>query len=361
MTGQRRNEKKIWKMNFTEFMVTLICVLLLTSNLAMANDLGVTKPYLILGGTKGHMIEQFNEPNAVAFTKDGRLLAGDTQNGRFKIYTITDHTLTIQTVGEPGKGPCQFDNSLEVVLPNGRKIYNEVVGIAINSKGEIYVVDQGNRRLQVFDANGNCLIKRTIDLAPILVPPSRADGTRYTSIQGLAIDEMDNIYLTDTGTRRIYKFRKDGTPDPKFHFQVRDTNKKHILKDPESMVIRGRDLYVADEGHRCIKVFHRETGNYTDRIIGYPDLFKRDVEGLAIYQNFLFAINEEVGQVMVFDLTKEPPRLIGYFGKKGLAPGRFLSADGVAVSQDGHYLAIADQGNYRIQVFLLQEILRAIK
>ncbi len=64
---------------------------------------------------------------------------------------------------------------------------------------------------------------------------------------------------------------------------------------------------------------------------------------------------------MIFDLIKEQAPLIGYFGKKGLAPGRFLSADGVAVSSDGKYIAVADQGNFRVQVFLLQEILEAIK
>ncbi len=363
MTAKRphKGKNKSCKMILSYIMASLLLVLLMTSNLAIAKDLGVIQPYLILGGTKGSLIEQFNEPEAVAFMKDGRLLAGDTKNGRFKIYTISDHILTIQTVGEPGRGPCQFHNSLAVILPNGRKIFNEVSGIASNSKDEIYVVDQGNRRLLVFDASGVCLKKRTIDLAPYLVPPDPAGGTSFTSIQGLAIDELDNIYLTDTGTRRIYKFRKDGTPDPKFHFQLKDANNKHILNDPESMVIRGKNLYVADENHQMIKVFDRVTGGTTGKIIGHPDLFERDVEGLAIYQDFLFAINEESGQVMIFDLIKEQAPLIGYFGKKGLAPGRFLSADGVAVSSDGKYIAVADQVNFMVQVFLLQEILEAVK
>ena len=363
MTAKRphKGKNKSYKMILSTIMASLLLVLLMTSNLAIAKDLGVIQPYLILGGTKGSTIEQFNEPEAVAFMKDGRLLAGDTKNGRFKIYTISDHMLNIQTVGEPGRGPCQFDNSLAVILRNGRKIFNEVSGIASNSKDEIYVVDQGNRRLLVFDASGICLKKRAIDLAPYLVPPDPAGGTSYTSIQGLAIDELDNIYLTDTGTRRIYKFRKDGTPDPEFHFRLKDANNKYILDDPESMVIRGRNLYVADEERQLIKVFDRVTGGDTGKVIGHPDLFERDVEGLAIYQDFLFAINEESGQVMIFDLIKEQAPLIGYFGKKGLAPGRFLSADGVAVSSDGNYIAVADQGNFRVQVFLLQEILEAIK
>lgn len=326
----------------------------------LLKNLGSIEPYQILGGTQGSMLEQFNEPDAVAFTSDGRLLAGDTQNGRFKIYSFSSHSLSLAIIGEPGRGNCQFDNSLEVVLPNGRKIYNEVQGIACNSRDEIFVVDQGNRRIQVFDADGNCLHKRTIELEAILIPPDSAKGTTYTSIQGLTIDEQDNIYLTDTGTRRVYKFRKDSKQDPKFDFQVKDKD-RYILLDPESMVIYGEELLVADEGNQNIKVYDKNSGKYTGKTIGHPDLFGRDVEGLAIYKNHLFALNEEQGHIIIFDLMQKDVPVIGLFGEKGLTPGRFISPDGLAVSRDGKYLAVADQGNFRIQVFELSEILAALK
>ena len=342
------------------FISAILTLVFFNPNLPNSNNLGVIQPYLILGGTQGAMIEQFNEPDAVAFTSDGRLLAGDTQNGRFKIYSISKHSLSIITIGEPGRGDCQFDNSLAAVLPNGRKIYNEVQGIVCNSQDEILVVDQGNRRIQVFDATGRCLKERTIDLAAILVKPDSANGTTYTSIQGIAVDELDNIYLTDTGTRRVYKFYKNGSQDMSFKFQEKDEN-GYILNDPESLVIFGKNLFVADEGNQIIKVYEKNTGRFTGQTIGHPDLFGRDVEGLAIYQDKLFALNEESGQVIIFDLTKDDTPVIGFFGEKGLTPGRFLSPDGLAVSRDGRYLAIADQGNFRIQVFELQNILNQLK
>ena len=342
------------------FISAILTLVFFNPNLPNSNNLGVIQPYLILGGTQGAMIEQFNEPDAVAFTSDGRLLAGDTQNGRFKIYSISKHGLSIITIGEPGRGDCQFDNSLEVVLPNGRKIYNEVQGIACNSKDEIFVIDQGNRRILVFDATGKCLPQHTINLKTILVPPDSVNGTSYTSIQGITIDEQDNIYLTDTGTRRVYKFRKDGCQITEFDFQVMDKNGT-ILLDPESMVIHNNKLLIADEGNQIIKVYEKNTGRFTGQTIGHPDLFGRDVEGLAIYQDKLFALNEESGQVIIFDLTKDDTPVIGFFGEKGLTPGRFLSPDGLAVSRDGRYLAIADQGNFRIQVFELQNILNQLK
>ena len=140
-----------------------------------------------------------------------------------------------------------------------------------------------------------------------------------------------------------------------FKFQVKDKS-NYILLDPESMVIHNNKLLIADEGHQIIKVYDKNTGRFTGKTIGHPDLFGRDVEGLAIYQDNLFALNEELGQVIIFDLTKDDTPVIGLFGEKGLTPGRFLSPDGLAVSRDGRYLAIADQGNFRIQIFELSEI-----
>ncbi len=334
-------------------------VLLMNVNLATAQNLGVIQPYLILGGTQGSMIEQFNEPDAVAFMKDGRLLAGDTQNGRFKIYTFSESEITITAIGEPGNEDCQFDNSFILELANGRKIYNEVGGIACDSDENIFVVDQGNQRILVFDNQGVCLKDKTIDVKPYLVSPDSASGTTFTSIQGLLIDKNNCLYLTDTGTRRIYKFSHDGVPDPKFQFQVMD-EKGYILDEPESMAINGNNLYVADENHHTIKVYDKNTGTFTGKKIGSHEIFERQVEGLAIYQNYLFALNEEGGQVLIFDLKKSAVPLIGQFGEKGKAPGNFLTPDGMAVSEDGKYIVIADQGNFRLQIFLLQPIIDAL-
>ncbi|MCZ6818733.1 MAG: NHL repeat-containing protein [Calditrichaeota bacterium] len=341
-------------------LLLLILPLFAPDRAADAKDLGVIQPYLILGGTQGAMIEQFDEPDAVAFMNDGRLLAGDTLNGRFKIYTILEDGLTIKTIGTPGKGDCQFDNSLVVVFESGREIYNEVQGIACNSKDEIYIVDQGNHRIQVFGSDGACLPGRSIDLSLFLVAPDPMDGTIYTSIQGLVIGHRDHIYLTDTGTRRVYKFQPDGRPDKSFDFQAKEDG-KWILEDPESMLIWDDMLLVADEGHQVIKIFDRMSGRFTGKTIGHRDLFGGDVEGLAKFENYLFAVNEEFSGIAIFDLSKNGVPLIAQFGEKGLTPGRFLSPDGLAISKDGKYLVMADQGNFRLQVFLLEPILDSLK
>ena len=74
-------------------------------------------------------------------------------------------------------------------------------GIAINSKGLIYVTDTGNKYIRVFNSN--------------LEPLSSFGGEgslpgKFNEPVGIAIDSSDNIYVADTGNSRIQKFNSEG-------------------------------------------------------------------------------------------------------------------------------------------------------
>jgi hypothetical protein len=120
-------------------------------------------PVRIIGGAKGNGIDQFDSPDAVAFTLDGRLVAGDTDNARFKIYSLEDQFQTVQIVGREGSAAGEFGHSLAATL-GSFKIYNQVQGIAIDNSGLIYVIDQGNQRIQLFDASGKVLPEKTLSM-----------------------------------------------------------------------------------------------------------------------------------------------------------------------------------------------------
>ncbi|MGH7834287.1 MAG: hypothetical protein ACREQK_11630, partial [Candidatus Binatia bacterium] len=77
------------------------------------------EPVHVFGGAKGKFIEQFDVPDAVAFTLDGRLVAGDTDNARFKIYTAGERSVNIQVIGRAGSGPGEFGHDLVTTLPEG--------------------------------------------------------------------------------------------------------------------------------------------------------------------------------------------------------------------------------------------------
>jgi DNA-binding beta-propeller fold protein YncE len=111
----------------------------------------------------------------------------------------------LKSWGEPGDQPGQFN------VPHS---------IAVDSQNNIYVADRGNRRIQVFDANGKFLRQFTIDVpAPADARP--AIGNKPTSTTGtmspgapwaICITPPPNqvLYASDAFPGRIYKLTLDG-------------------------------------------------------------------------------------------------------------------------------------------------------
>jgi DNA-binding beta-propeller fold protein YncE len=118
----------------------------------------------------------------------------------------------LKSFGEPGKGPGQF---------------NTPHAIAADAKGNIYVADRGNRRIQVFDSDGSFKREIHIDVpAPAGAEPAigevpdiaklEASGAPLTQVPGapwtLCITPGPNqvIYTSDAFPGRVYKLSLDG-------------------------------------------------------------------------------------------------------------------------------------------------------
>ena len=315
------------------------------------------RPVSVVGGARGDFPEQFNEPDSVAFTLDGRLVAGDSDNARLKIYRLDDQSQTVQIVGREGSGPGEFGHGVANTI-GSFIVYHQVQGIAVDKSGLVYVIDQGNQRVQVFDAEGKVLPDKAFPLSYCgKESPRCADGlwrpTKYTSLQGLAIDHEGGIFISDRGTSRIYRYLPGGRLDPRFQIQELDVaTTTPILKDPESLAVYQDKLFVANEGTGAIKIFDRRSGKLIGAAEGFGgEVFAGDVEGLAVLGDYLFGVDVQNTRIVVFDLKSETPKfLLGFVGDHE-------SADGIAIDPTGKYVAIADQGNMRIVMYSLAEIL----
>lgn len=111
----------------------------------------------------------------------------------------------LKSWGEPGDKPGQF---------------NTPHSIAADAQGNIYVADRGNRRIQVFDGEGNVLRQITIDV-PVPADARPAIGNKPTQTTGtmspgapwaicITPGPKQVMFVSDAFPGRIYKLSLDG-------------------------------------------------------------------------------------------------------------------------------------------------------
>ena len=140
--------------------------------------------------------DNFNRPSDVAWDAAGNIFVADGYvNGR--VAKFDKNGKYIKSWGQSGAGPCQF---------------NVVHGIATDTQGNVYVADRENRRIQVFDNDGNYKTQYLNVGAPwaICITPG-AHQYLYTTNSNYPTDLNDGeIYKMELNGKIVGKFGKAG-------------------------------------------------------------------------------------------------------------------------------------------------------
>ena len=170
-------------------------------------------------------------------------------------------------------------------------------GIAIDSSGDVYVVDTFNQRVQKFDANGNFILKWGSS--------GTADG-QFLHPHDVAVSRSGYVYVGDYHIPNVQKF---------------DANGNFILKWGSNGTADGEFLQERnDEGTEGIDV--DSAGNVFVADSGNSRVQKFDANG-----NFILK-----------------------WGSNGTADGEFDYPSGLAVDSHGNVF-VSDEGNKNIQEF----------
>ena len=208
-------------------------------------------------------------------------------------------------------------------------------GVAVNERDEIAVTEFGNHRIQVFSSDGTYL--RSFG----------REGDKQGKLEwpaGIAFDKNGHIVVVDSDNHRVQVFSEQGEFLSQFGGQG---SLDHQLKDPYGLSVDSDGNYiVADLGNKLIKMFS-PSGQFL-RKIGGEGSFIPPVHCIQ-YHNYLIVSDRDESCIKVFG---RDGNFLYQFGKKGEGDGEFNRPRCLSVNKAGH-LMVCDTWNHRVQVFEL--------
>ncbi len=187
--------------------------------------------------------------------------------------------------GKPGRGAS---------LLHGGEFMAPMYGLCVDQQGCLFVVDNGNNRIQKFDSAGNFII---------LWGNFGSANANFHNPTGIACDGKGDVWVVDTNNHRVQKF--DGKLGG------------YLMKFGS----RGNG-----EGQ-----FNAPWGIAIDRVRG-----------------FVYVVDSANFRVQKFDMSGE---FIMAWGSFGSGDGQFYFPRGIAVDQNDGSVYVVDMGNHRIQKF----------
>src|SRR5689334_25076183 len=213
--------------------------------------------------------------------------------------------------------PIQFDSTPEPLkLPDGM-YFGEVTGVAVNSKGMVYVLSRGNTSGPAYAAAATQLLEFSPDGKFI-----REIGKNlyaWSFGHTVRIDREDNIWVTDKGSDMVVKFNPAG----------------------RVQMVFGRKQEASDEDTAPLKHPKPPLPAEPGRFRQVTDVAFDPAGNTYISDGY---INSRVAKV------DKNGRWLKSWGDRGTKPGEFNTPHSIAADAKGN-IYVADRGNRRVQVF----------
>jgi len=284
-------------------------------------------------GTIGTEASQFQSPHSVAVAADGSIYVADGFNHRVQKFNAQGEY--VMSIGTPsGQTPNPPDGT-----------FNEPWGVAVAPDGSIYVADTWNHRIQHFTADGAFINKWGAlgDTGGQAV----GDESLFYGPRSVAVDADGRVIVADTGNKRLQVFDKDG----QFIRQIGGGGlDQGRLDEPVGVAVdpQGNSV-VADTWNGRVQIFDADGQSIAAwDIDGWLD---KEVVGkpyLAVDAQSRVYVADEVSQrVLIFD---ETGKYLGGFGQYGTDDHGFTMAGGIAVDGEG-FIYVVDTGSGRVLKF----------
>ena len=273
-------------------------------------------------GSKGSGDGQFSSPYGIAVESAGNVYVVDSNNDRIQKFSASGGFLA--KWGSKGSGDGQF---------------NYPWGIAVDSTGNVYVADSYNHRIQKFSASGGFLAKWG--------SYGISDG-QFEFPSGIAVDSVGNVYVAEQSNNRIQKFSASGGFLAKWGSKGSGDGQ---FSSPWGIAVDSAgNVYVVDCNNNRIQKFSA-LGEFLAKwgSQGSGDGQFSYQRGIAVdHEGNVYVADSYNNRIQKFKASGD---LLVKWGSKGSGDGQFSSPYGIAVNSAG-IVYVADSGNNVIQKFI---------
>jgi predicted membrane-bound mannosyltransferase/DNA-binding beta-propeller fold protein YncE len=198
---------------------------------------------------------QLNTPRQMAIAPDGRLYVAEEFNHRISVFN-PDGTYAF-SFGEMGQLYQAGDPYFgQGNGPQTGNVMNRPNGVAVGVSGTVYVADTWNYRVMVFTAEGE-FITAWGQRGEFGQSAAAQPFDGFWGPRSITVDAQENVYVADTGNKRVRVYTSTGQ-------WLRDIGGAGSgvgqLEEPSGLVIGPTDglLYVADYWNRRVSVFNTD-------------------------------------------------------------------------------------------------------
>lgn len=258
----------------------------------------------------------FSQPRGIAVDSKGEVYLADA--GKNIVYILNKEGKIIDTIGRFGWKEGEFDQPTD---------------IAVDSNLRLYIADSGNDRIQKYS-----LISQDFKIIAGDKSEETDSELKLYEPQGIAIDSTGYIYIADTWNNRLLKIDPLGRPQLKI-------GNFGTLKEPHGIMVDNvKNIYVCDTGNHRICKFDF-TGVQTA-------IFGEEGSDKGKFRNPIGISSDKYGNVYVVDQGNQRIQVLKYDGAYLMEFGQqhLQSPYGISISND-NYIYITDALSADIEVF----------
>jgi tripartite motif-containing protein 71 len=269
---------------------------------------------------------QVPSAGGMAIDRNGRLWVANPGAGT--VLEVSSAGTVLRTVGSPGSGPGQF---------------SEPTDVTVDAKGNLYVADSFNSRIQRISPSGQVMVWGKFGFA----------RGQYALPEGLAIGPNGLLYVADTHNGRIQVLAS--TTGKVKTMWGKYATVPTVLGQPGGLAVDPNgNVWVTDGANDRIQV--RNPNGHVAAVLGYHGVVTNAQRGLGQFFYPQGIAIDKQGEAYVADSDNSriqelaPRGPIGEFGSLGSGEGQFQIPWAVALDSAGN-IYVTDAISDRVQKF----------